>query len=94
MKTMSEMTLYDLMAEDLDVWITKNKQFGFDLVIDDENGEPLIREDGIHPYAVDSFADFCRRYLAFYDKANKEVEDEKTRQHLSIPCITYKRRFG
>ena len=72
MKTMNEVTLYDLMAEDLDVYVKKNKGFGFDLEIDDENGEPLIREEGIHPAAVDSFADFCRSFLAFYDKTQSK----------------------
>ncbi len=65
------MTLYDLMAEDLDIWLYKHKEFGYNLEIDDENGDELVREKGIHPYAVDSFADFCRSYLAFYDKANQ-----------------------
>ncbi len=68
MKTLNDVTLYDLMAEDLDVWVSKNKTFGLNIEIDDENGEPLIREDGVHPCAADSFADFCRRYLACYDK--------------------------
>lgn len=69
MKTMDGVTLYDLMAEDLDVWVQPNSHFGFDIQIDDENSEPLIDEKGVHPYAADSFADFCRRYLASYDKA-------------------------
>lgn len=71
MKTMYDITLADLMAEDLEVWVTKSKGFGLDLQIDDENGEPLIDEKGVHPYAAESFADFCRSYLAFYDKATK-----------------------
>jgi len=70
MKNICEMSLYDLMAEDLDVWISRDKQFGFNLEIDDENGEPLVREESIHPCAADSFADFCRRYLHAYDKAS------------------------
>jgi hypothetical protein len=74
MKTMNDVTLYDLMAEDLEVWVSKNYKFGFNLQIDDENGEPLIDEDGVHPYAADSFAAFCRSYLASYDKANKQSE--------------------
>lgn len=65
---MNEITLYDLMAEDLDVWLVKSKGFGFDLEIDGESGDELVREKGIHPAAADSFADFCRRYLACYDK--------------------------
>lgn len=72
--TITEITLYDLMAEDLDVWVTKNNKFGFDVSIDDENGESVIHDKGVHPFAADSFADFCRRYLASYDKAsNHEV---------------------
>ncbi len=68
---MENITLYDLMAEDLDVWVGKNAKFGFDIQIDDENGKPLVDEKGVHPAAADSFADFCRRYLAFYDKASQ-----------------------
>ena len=74
MKTMNDVTLYDLMAEDLDVWVSKNSKFGFDIQIDDENSEPLIDEKGVHPCAADSFADFCRSYLASYDKAIKQSE--------------------
>lgn len=59
------------MAEDLDIWVTKSKTFGLNLEIDDENGDPLIREESVHPCAADSFADFCIRYLAAYDKASQ-----------------------
>lgn len=66
---MNDVTLYDLMAEDLDVWVSLNKKFGFDLQIDNENGEPIVDIKGVHPIAADSFADFCRRYLVSYDRA-------------------------
>ncbi len=69
MKTLNEITLYDLMAEDLDVWVTKNKKSGLDIEIDDENGFPVIRETGLSKCAADSFADFCRNYLSFYERA-------------------------
>jgi hypothetical protein len=68
MKTLNDITLYDLMAEDMDVWLGKNKGFGFILQIDNENGEGLVDEQQIHPGAVQSFADFCRRYLHSYDR--------------------------
>ncbi|CAB4152188.1 hypothetical protein UFOVP685_27 [uncultured Caudovirales phage] len=71
MLKLTEITLYDLMAEDLDVWIKIDKKFGFNLQIDDENGDILIDEEHIHPCAADSFANFCRRYLACYDRANQ-----------------------
>ena len=74
MKSLNDVTLYDLMAEDLDVWLGKNKEFGFVLQIDDENGEELVDEKQIHPAAAESFADFCRRYLHSYDRiTNKEA---------------------
>lgn len=74
MKSLETITLYDLMAENLDIWLTKNKKFGYDLEVDDEDYEPLIREDGVHPYAIDSFADFCRSFLKNYDSiANGEA---------------------
>ena len=68
MKTLNNITLYDLMAEDLDVWLGVNKEFGFVLQIDDENGDGVVDEKGIHPYAAESFADFCRSYLHSYEK--------------------------
>jgi hypothetical protein len=71
MKTLNDVSLYDVMAQDLDVWVTKDKKFGFTLEVDGENGEELIRESGLHPCATDSFADFCRRFLSAYDNANK-----------------------
>ena len=76
MKTMNDVTLYDLMAEDLDVWITKNKTFGFDLQIDNENGETIVDEEGVHPFAIESYADMCRRFLHFYDKIQATSEKE------------------
>ena len=75
MKTMNDVTLYDLMAEDVDVWLTKSKDFGFDLQIDDEEGSPLIDEKGIHPYAIDSFAALCRSFLSGYERACAKISE-------------------
>ena len=72
MKTIDNITLYDLMAEDLYVWITRNKKFGFDIEIENEAGEILLDDKGVHPCAADSFADFCRRYLHCYDNVQNE----------------------
>ena len=68
---MEHVTLNHLMAEDLDVWISKNPKFGFDMRIDDENGKTIVDENGIHAFAAESFAFFCRRYLAAYEKASQ-----------------------
>lgn len=68
---MNNITLYELMSEDLDVWICKNKTFGFDLQIENEKGEKIVDEEAVHPYAMESYADMCRRFLHFYDKLEK-----------------------
>lgn len=69
MKTINEISLYDLMAEDIDVYINRNDTFGFDMFALDEEGETMFLEKGIHPYAADSFATFCEKYLTAYEKA-------------------------
>ena len=74
MKHIETTTLYDLMAEDLDVWISKGEKYGLNLEIDDENGNPLIRNNNIHMAAMDSFADFCRRYIKAYERITTKKE--------------------
>lgn len=64
----NNISLYDLMAEDLTVWISRNKNFGFDLSIEGDDPTERIEINGIHSYAMESFSDFCRRFLYFYDK--------------------------
>jgi hypothetical protein len=73
MKGLGDITLYDLMAEDLDVWLVKSKDFGFDLQIDDEVGKTIVDEKGIHPCAIESYAAMCRQFLKFYEKATTGV---------------------
>ena len=74
MKTITEITLYDLMAEDLDITVTKDKRFGFVIQLENDYGKNVVEELGIHPFAADSFASFCRQYLASYERATKESE--------------------
>ena len=69
MKTLTEMSLYDLMAEELNVIVLRNEKFGFDVYLENEDGEKIMNEDGVHPYAADSFANLCQRYLTAYEKA-------------------------
>lgn len=63
------------MAEDLEVFVNKNKKNGFDLEINDEHGTPIILYERANVHAIDSFADFCRRYLVCYEKATS-IENE------------------
>ena len=71
MKSICAISLYDISGNDFDVWLSKNKHFGFDLEVEDCAGNKHI-ELGMHPCAADSLADFCRQYLHCYDKLNKE----------------------
>ncbi len=73
-RTINDVTLYDLMAEDLSVWIGNNKKFGFDLHIEGDDMGMAIQAEGVHPYAMDSFADMCRRFLYSYDRALEREE--------------------
>lgn len=76
MKTLNDVTLSELMAEDLEVWVTKSKGFGFDLQIDNEEGETIVNEKGVHPFAMESYADMCRRFLHFYGAVKAKSEEE------------------
>lgn len=73
MLRMDNVTLYDLMAEDLEVYVSKSKGFGFDIEINNEMGESLVDSRGVNPCAADSFADFCRSYLASYEKSLRRL---------------------
>jgi hypothetical protein len=72
MNTIGNLSLYELAGEDFDVWMTRNKQFGFDLELEREDGVKF-EEKGFHPYAADALADFCKRYLHAYERVTKEV---------------------
>ena len=62
MKTLNEITLYDLMAEDLTISVKKDDSFGFDVEIDNDKFDVIIEEKRIHPCAMESFASFCRYF--------------------------------
>ncbi len=72
MKSINELTLYDLMSEEYQIWISKNNKFGFDLTINGENGNVIADEKGIHRFAIEGFAEFCRDYLYCYERAMKQ----------------------
>ncbi len=67
----TQVTLYDLMAEDFSVWIKHNPKFGFDLHIEGDDPTETIEISGVHSDAMESFSEFCRRFLYFYDKASE-----------------------
>jgi hypothetical protein len=70
-KTIEDLSVYELGGVDCDVWLSQNKEFGFDLEIENEEGTYV--EKGLHPYAAQSLADFCRRYLRTYERILEQV---------------------
>lgn len=66
-RTFNDLSIAELMGDDHSVWLAKNKEFGFILEIENDEGQTII-EKCIHPYAAESLASFCRRYLSFYEK--------------------------
>lgn len=72
MKTINDLTLSDLMGDDFNVWISCNRQFGYNLYLEGDDTE--MNEQGIHPYAIESLATFCRNFLHDYEIVKNREE--------------------
>lgn len=66
-KPLTDITLYEIMGESFDLWVGNNKQFGYIVELENEDGE-ISREEQISPVAMDNFARICRHFLFCYDK--------------------------
>lgn len=66
-KSLFDITLYDLGSIDHDVYLKQNKTFGFDIQITNQEEDVLYKQDGVHHYAVESIAVFCRHFLYYYE---------------------------
>jgi two-component SAPR family response regulator len=70
-KSTGGVTLYDLMAEDFNVWLEKDKKYGYNLHLESFDSKCMeVVEDNICDDAIDGFAHVCRRFLHLYDKIN------------------------
>lgn len=67
-QSIHELSIGDIMGEEMDVWMTKSNGLGFDLEINNEDGEVII-EETIHPCAAEAFARFCRNFVHFYEES-------------------------
>lgn len=70
-KTLCDLTLNDLMAADHNVWLER-KSHDFYLILENEEGEEFS-EKNLHPYAVESLAIFCKRFLKTYEKQQDKI---------------------
>jgi len=71
MQSLEDISLSYLMSEDFSIWMCANNKFGYDIYVEDEECNIVVDEKGVHPYAVESFANFCKRFLAIYEHSNK-----------------------
>ncbi len=73
-KTLHDVSVSDLMGIDHTVWIKKNPRFGFDIEVqNDEDTYEVFQEKELHPYAIESLAEFCRRFLQSYSRFEGEI---------------------
>ena len=71
--TICSMSVYELMADDLDVWLQRNKDHTYQLTVEGfEEDSPAV-DEAVHRCAIDSMADFCRRFLHSYERLNREM---------------------
>lgn len=72
MSALTEITLYDLMAHDWDIWIGKGKH-GYTVTLKSDHHHGVeLKEKCIHPFAIDSFADLCRQFLSDYQRIERK----------------------
>lgn len=65
-----QISLYDLMAEDFCLHLSQSNQ-GYNLHLEGYDPDsPEVEEENIHPCAIDSLADFCTKFLGYYNKLN------------------------
>lgn len=66
--SISDINLYDLMGDDYYPYLSKDVNGDYTITIEDFDNKVIAEEVQIHPCAVDGFAEFCRRYLASYER--------------------------
>lgn len=64
--------LYDLMGDDYYPYLIKDAKGDYTLTVEDFENNVIAETIQINPCAIDGFAEFCRRYLASYDRINQK----------------------
>lgn len=79
MKTIDDITLKDLISEDLFMWVDNTKMGDdlFKLQIENSDGERIV-EDLVTYDEIEDYASMCRRFLSLYERIgfNKGEENE------------------
>ena len=67
-----DMTVYDLMGDDYYPYITKNTKGEYTFTIEDYQNNVIAESNEVNGCVLDGFAEFCRRYLASYERLNQK----------------------
>jgi hypothetical protein len=78
----NSLTVADLMGDDHAVYLNRNKDFGYDIHVEGYDTDTEFEEKFISEPAIDSFAEFCKRFLMAYHRAN------------SLPCSSVTGAMG
>lgn len=70
MKTIKDITLKDLMTENLYISAVQDKFMHdhYNLQIEDEEGGIVLYEAGLDEDEIDQYAKMCRQFLSIYDR--------------------------
>lgn len=72
-RTMCGLNISELMGNEFDVHVSCNED-GFNVEIECDDEGIIAIENGIHEFAADSLASFCKQYLFSYENALKKFE--------------------
>jgi hypothetical protein len=67
-----DINLYDLMGDDYYPYLTKDAKGDYTITVEDFENNVIAETAQINQCAIDGFAEFCRRYLASYDRLNQK----------------------
>lgn len=72
LKSLERLSIYDVLGEEHNIFLKKNTRHGFDLLVQNVDSSDEFGETGLHPYAIQSLAAFCRSFLRGYNKFQLE----------------------
>ena len=64
--------LYDLMGDDYYPYLIKDAKGDYTITVEDFENNVIAEAAQINQCAIDGFAEFCRRYLASYERLNQK----------------------
>lgn len=70
---MANLTVYDLMGEDHEIWVKMADAKHVDITIKNESGMPVYEEMS-HIYAWESLVSFAKQVLACDERLRQEIE--------------------